>query len=102
MIVLKMMCILSQNLDIEKISERLQIADNKALTNGHCPTCDASTHYLKQEALSMVQFIQQAQNEGPKSGIKPPNTYARFVYNIFIHFLVRNYWNGLILIVLYL
>ncbi|XP_071162087.1 kinesin-like protein KIF26A isoform X1 [Mytilus edulis] len=65
-------------LDVDKIGEKLQISDNKAQSNGHCTTCDTNLQHLKQEALAMVQCIQQAQSEGPKSGIRPPNTYARY------------------------
>lgn len=64
-------------LDVEKIAERLQITDNKAINNGHCNNCDTNIQHLKQEALAMVQYIQQAQSEVPKSGLRPPNTYAR-------------------------
>ncbi|XP_052058492.1 uncharacterized protein LOC127698847 isoform X2 [Mytilus californianus] len=65
-------------LDVDKIGEKLQISDNKAQSNGHCTTCDTNLQHLKQEALAMVQCIQQAQSEGPKSVIRPPNTYARY------------------------
>ncbi|VDI10876.1 kinesin family member 26 [Mytilus galloprovincialis] len=65
-------------LDVDKIGEKLQISDNKAQSNGHCTTCDTNLQHLKQEALAMVQCIQQAQSEGPKSGIRPPNTFARY------------------------
>ena len=62
---------------MDKIGEKLQITDSKFLNNGHCNHCNTNIQHLKQEALVMVQCIQQGQSEGPKSGLRPPNTYAR-------------------------